>query len=109
MDYYKVIKNPVSLKSVQKAVRGIKGRDKPTNLTFLKSWSAFEEEISHVWGNARTYNEDGSDIYNLAGELEVRVLYHIPHNTITDNIVRNISNADWQKRSVLFKNPRSPG
>lgn len=70
-DYYKVIKNPVSLKSVQKAVRGIKGRDKPTNITFLKNWTAFEEEVSRIWDNARTYNEDGSDMSNLAGELEV--------------------------------------
>ena len=71
VDYYRVIKNPVSLKSVQKAVRGIRGRDKPTNMTFLKSWAAFEEEIAQIWHNARTYNEDGSDIYVLAGELEV--------------------------------------
>ena len=66
-----MIKNPVSLKSVQKAVRGVKGRDKPTGVTFLKSWAAFEEAISHIWENARTFNEDGSDISELAGELEV--------------------------------------
>ncbi|KAL9133571.1 MAG: hypothetical protein Q9175_005247 [Cornicularia normoerica] len=44
VDYYKIIKHPVSLKSVQKLVRGIKGREPPTGSTFLKSWHAFEEE-----------------------------------------------------------------
>lgn len=61
----------MSLKSAQKAVRGIKGRDPPTGTTFLKSWQAFKEEVSKIWQNARTYNEDGSDISELAGELEV--------------------------------------
>lgn len=70
IEYYKIIKNPVSLKSVQKLVRGIRGRDKPTGTTFLKSWAAFEEEVSKIWGNARIYNEDGSPIFELAGELE---------------------------------------
>ncbi|KAL6715987.1 hypothetical protein ACLMJK_006949 [Lecanora helva] len=70
VEYYKVIKHPVSLKSVQKAVRGIKGREKPTGATFLKSWAAFEEAVSHIWENARTFNEDGSEYSELAGELE---------------------------------------
>ena len=70
-DYYRIIKRPVSLKSAQKLVRGIKGRDPPTGATFLKSWQAFEDEVSYIWKNARTYNEDGSAISELAGELEV--------------------------------------
>ena len=75
VDYYKVIKHPVSLKSVQKLVRGIKGREPPTGATFLKSWHAFEEEVSCIWNNARNYNEDGSDIFLLSEELEV----YCPH------------------------------
>ncbi|KAL2058243.1 hypothetical protein ABVK25_001861 [Lepraria finkii] len=70
VDYYKIIRHPVSLKSTQKLVRGIKGREPPTGTTFLKSWQAFEEEVGYIWQNARTYNEDGSDISELAGELE---------------------------------------
>ena len=52
-------------------MRGIKGREKPTGVTFLKSWAAFEEAAAHIWENARAFNEDGSDISELAGELEV--------------------------------------
>jgi hypothetical protein len=61
----------MSLSAVQKRVRGVKGRDAPTGMTDLKSWDAFEEEVSHIWINARDYNEDGSEIHNLSIEFEV--------------------------------------
>ena len=70
-DYYQVVKNPVSLKGIQKQVRGIKGREKPTGISFFKSWQMFEDEMGLIWGNARLYNEDGSEISALAWELEV--------------------------------------
>ncbi|KAL8774804.1 MAG: hypothetical protein Q9209_000743 [Squamulea sp. 1 TL-2023] len=69
-DYYRVIKRPVSLKSVQKAVQGVKGRDKPTGVSSFKSWATFEEETSCIWKNAYHYNEDGSDISEAARFLE---------------------------------------
>jgi hypothetical protein len=69
-DYYQVIKNPMSLSAVQKKVRGVIGRNPPTGFTELKSWSAFEQDMSLIWTNAQIYNEDGSDIYNLANELK---------------------------------------
>ena len=73
MDYYRVIKHPVSLKSLSKLVQGIKGRDPapiPPN-TLFKSWDAFESEVSYIWRNAAEYNEDGSVIVELAEELRV--------------------------------------
>ncbi|KAL8722007.1 MAG: hypothetical protein Q9225_001443 [Loekoesia sp. 1 TL-2023] len=69
-DYYRVIKHPVSLKSVQKAVQGVKGREKPTGISNFKSWATFEEETSCIWKNAYHYNEDGSDISEAASVLE---------------------------------------
>ncbi|KAI4200055.1 MAG: hypothetical protein LQ350_004194 [Teloschistes chrysophthalmus] len=69
-EYYRVIKHPVSLKSVQKAVGGIKGRDKPTGVSHFRSWAAFDEETSCIWKNAYHYNEDGSDISEAARVLE---------------------------------------
>ena len=39
--------------------------------TELKTWDAFENEMSYIWRNAREYNEDGSEISNLSYELEV--------------------------------------
>ncbi|KAL8810227.1 MAG: hypothetical protein Q9200_002751 [Gallowayella weberi] len=69
-DYYRVIKRPVSLKSVQKAVHGVRGREKPTGVSSFKSWATFEEEASCIWKNAYHYNEDGSDISEAARSLE---------------------------------------
>ena len=62
----------MSLKSVAKRTRGIHGRAPPTNISDFKTWDAFEEEVSFIWRNAKEYNEDGSDMYNLAIEFEVR-------------------------------------
>jgi hypothetical protein len=73
LDYYQVIKRPVSLKSIAKRVRGIHGRAPATGVTDFPTWAAFEEEVSYIWKNARTYNEDGSEMFNLAGDFEVGV------------------------------------
>lgn len=70
-DYYQLIKEPMSLASVKKKVQGVVGRDQPTGHTLFKSWDAFDETMSLIWKNARDYNEDGSDIYNVSLELEV--------------------------------------
>lgn len=69
-DYYRIIKHPVSLRSIQKAVQGVRGRDKPTGISNFKSWATFEEETSAIWKNAYHYNEDGSDISEAATLLE---------------------------------------
>jgi hypothetical protein len=68
----------MSLTAVQKKVRGVIGRDAPTGQTLLKSWDAFEQAMSLVWKNARIYNEDGSDLYNLSLELEVSRRMFVP-------------------------------
>lgn len=70
-DYYRTIKHPVSLKGVQKRIKGIHGRAPPTGITDFKTWDAFEHEISFIWRNAKEFNQDGSEMYNLAGEFEV--------------------------------------
>ncbi|GAB7354703.1 hypothetical protein MBLNU459_g5120t1 [Dothideomycetes sp. NU459] len=69
-DYYHVIRKPVSLTALRKKTRGQHGREPPTMQTDFKTWDAFEDEASYIWTNAREYNEDGSDMYTLAGELE---------------------------------------
>ncbi|KAJ5986834.1 hypothetical protein N7451_011199 [Penicillium sp. IBT 35674x] len=69
-DYYEVIHHPVSLRSIQKKVRGTDGRKKGTKMTAFPTWLSFEEEVSYLWRNAREYNEDGSEISVLAGVLE---------------------------------------
>lgn len=76
-DYYKLIKHPVSLKLLQKQVRGTKGQGQPSQPvagTLFRSWNAFEEEASYIWNNAREYNEDSSQIVQLALQLKVSKL-----------------------------------
>ena len=68
--YYQVIKKPVSLTALKKRTKGVHGREKPTGVSDFKTWDAFEDEVSYVWKNAKTFNEDGSDIFNLATEFE---------------------------------------
>ncbi|KZF26130.1 Bromodomain-domain-containing protein [Xylona heveae TC161] len=69
-DYYALIKKPVSLNGIMKRVKGVRGKKDITGVTEFKTWHAFEDEVSFLWRNAREYNEDGSEISNLAGELE---------------------------------------
>ncbi|KAI1193245.1 Bromodomain-containing protein [Nemania serpens] len=69
-DYYEVIAEPLSLKKLQKQVRGQHGRLEATYVSDFKGWSAFEDQASLIWKNAYHYNEDGSDIFAMAQELE---------------------------------------
>ncbi|KAI0410174.1 Bromodomain-containing protein [Xylaria palmicola] len=69
-DYYEVIAEPLSLKKLQKQVRGQHGRLEATYVSDFKGWAAFEDQASLIWKNAYHYNEDGSDIFAMAQELE---------------------------------------
>lgn len=70
-DYYEIIEHPVSLKQIQKRVKGVQGKKAATGISDFKHWAAFEEEMSYLWKNAFQYNQDGSDIYILAEDLRV--------------------------------------
>ncbi|KAL2876652.1 hypothetical protein SGCOL_008018 [Colletotrichum sp. CLE4] len=69
-DYYRVVKDPMSLRKLQKITKGVRGRNEATGTSDLKSWAAFEETASLLWDNAKYYNEEGSEIYELARELQ---------------------------------------
>ncbi len=75
-DYYEVITEPLSLKALQKQVRGQHGRLEATYVSDFKGWAAFEDQASLIWKNAYHYNEDGSDIFTMAQELEVSLEIH---------------------------------
>ncbi|KAL2135503.1 hypothetical protein VTI74DRAFT_8234 [Chaetomium olivicolor] len=69
-DYFAVITSPLSLKGLQKLVKGIHGRQPATGISDFKTWAAFEEKASLLWTNAHFYNEEGSVIHTLATELK---------------------------------------
>lgn len=60
-EYYKLIKKPTAIIEVRKSVE--KGR--------IPDWEAFAAEVGLIWINAKEYNEDDSEIYEMAVELEV--------------------------------------
>lgn len=71
-DYYRQVKNPMSLLSLQKRVKGNGKKLDAQVASEFKSWNHFEDEASHLWKNAYFYNEDGSEIFIRAQKLEVR-------------------------------------
>ncbi|KAF5020111.1 hypothetical protein F66182_7874 [Fusarium sp. NRRL 66182] len=69
-EYFRVISDPLSIRKLQKLVKGVHGRNGTTGVSDFKSWSAFEEKAKLLWTNAYFFNEEGSDIYSVAQELE---------------------------------------
>lgn len=61
----------MSLRAIQRQVRGTDGRKSGTRTTAFPTWLSFEEEMEYIWRNAREFNEDGSEIFIYAGILEV--------------------------------------
>ena len=69
-----MIQEPISVKKLQRMVKGIFGRhQESTGISEFKTWAQFEEKAKLLWTNAYYYNEEGSEIYELAQELEVCV------------------------------------
>lgn len=54
-----------------RAIQGMQGRGGATGVSLYKSWATMEQEANLLWNNAQYYNEEGSEIYELAGELKV--------------------------------------
>ncbi|KAJ6145210.1 hypothetical protein N7470_009105 [Penicillium chermesinum] len=98
-DYYEIIQHPVSLRSIQKKVRGTDTRKKGTKMTAFPTWHAFEEEVSYIWRNAREYNEDGSEISKLAGVLEQN--HEVPEATPPSGVA--VDNESLKKQQELVR------
>eukprot|EP00742_Colponemidia_sp_Colp-10_P002321 GILJ01002477.1.p1 GENE.GILJ01002477.1~~GILJ01002477.1.p1 ORF type:complete len:236 (-),score=46.49 GILJ01002477.1:148-855(-) len=59
MDYPKIIKHPMDLSTIKKKLD--KGK-----YTFV---SDFLDDVHLVWNNCTTYNQPGSDVYNMAVDM----------------------------------------
>lgn len=55
-------------------VKGTLSRTDTPGVSYFKTWPAFEEKAKLLWENAYYYNEEGSEIYELAQDLEVRLM-----------------------------------
>ena len=58
------------LRKLQKLANGQTGHETAQLPTLLKSWDEFQERADLIWNNAREYNEEGSEIVELAETLE---------------------------------------
>ncbi|KAL1895586.1 hypothetical protein Cpir12675_003171, partial [Ceratocystis pirilliformis] len=76
-DYYQVISEPLSLRKLKKHVQGFQTKKLITGVTQFRTWKAFEEKASLLWSNAYYYNEEGSEIYDIAKDLEVFFKKHL--------------------------------
>jgi hypothetical protein len=70
-DYYRIILNPCSLTTLWQRVKGARSKNDMTGISDFNSWATFEDEAAKIWKNAYHYNEDGSEIYELASQMEV--------------------------------------
>lgn len=62
-DYYMIIKNPIAVDTIEKKIK----RDD------YQSLKEFRDDIHLLCQNARTYNEDGSLLFQDANDIEVRL------------------------------------
>ena len=70
-DYYKMIDRPTSISDVKVMIRQGKVTD----------WDHLAKEVRLIWDNAKTYNEEGSPIYEMTEALEVRPT--LTHNRLS--------------------------
>lgn len=76
------------MRTIQRQVRGTDGRKTGPRTTAFPTWLSFEEEMEYIWRNARDFNEDGSEIFNYAGILEVGLITTWECATVWSNKLR---------------------
>lgn len=59
--YYTMIKNPIAMKMIKKRIHS----------PYYKSIAQFRDEFHLMFDNARTFNEEGSIVYQDADEMQV--------------------------------------
>lgn len=62
--YYTMIKNPIAMKMIKKRIHS----------PYYKSIQQFRADFHLMFDNARTFNEEGSLVYQDADEMQVRFL-----------------------------------
>ncbi|KAJ5609310.1 hypothetical protein N7528_009877 [Penicillium herquei] len=71
-DYYMIIKNPIAMDAIEKKLK----RDD------YQSLKEFRDDVHLLCQNARTYNEDGSILFQDANDIEAKCLSELKRQTI---------------------------
>ncbi|KAF2422072.1 hypothetical protein EJ08DRAFT_653281 [Tothia fuscella] len=70
-DYYQFIKNPICIQDIQRKI----------NKKEYQSLKAFRQDMGLLCSNCRTYNEDGSSLYQDANQIEDYTLQRLREET----------------------------
>lgn len=67
--YYTMIKTPISMNMIKKRL----------NSTYYRTIAHFRDDFHLMFNNARTFNEEGSFVYEDANEMQVSFTEYIFH------------------------------
>lgn len=99
----------MSLKKLQKLVKGVQGRNDASGVSELKTWAAFEEKSKLLWTNAYFYNEEGSEIYSLAQELEVCICVTYSYDfVVLTQLFQKAFYVQFKKAQAAVPEPAGP-
>lgn len=95
-DYYIIITNPVSMDHIKKKI----------NKEEYQSLKEFRDDVRLLCNNARTYNEDGSLLFQDANDIEVCIfLFNLLHNPRPPPILTNFHRPPVSPNSKMKLNP----
>lgn len=78
-------------------MKGIRSKKDITGMSDFNSWASFEEEAAITWKNACHYNEDGSEIYEQAKQMEASDYVFVNGCQVILTPSRSSSTRNWQK------------
>ncbi|EAU30536.1 SNF2-family ATP dependent chromatin remodeling factor snf21 [Aspergillus terreus NIH2624] len=101
-DYYMIIQNPIAMEMIRKKIN----REEYQNLR------DFRNDIHLLCQNARTYNEDGSILFQDANDIEAKCLAELKKETEGHpqfaNYDDSVSPADQDPSAIAFSGADTP-
>lgn len=84
--YYTMIKNPISLNMIKKRI----------NSTYYRTIAQFRDDFHLMFDNARTFNEEGSFVYEDANEMQVKLVKMHQTERLLIDFYRNYLMQSWK-------------
>lgn len=84
--YYTMIKTPISMNMIKKRL----------NSTYYRTIAHFRDDFHLMFNNARTFNEEGSFVYEDANEMQVSFTEYIFHMH-TKKLIQRIFDAKLEE------------
>lgn len=91
-DYYIIITNPMSMDNIKKKI----------NKEEYRSLKEFLDDVRLLCNNARTYNEDGSLLFQDANDIEVCIVEYQNHNHLLKQCRLRVSRSSKTKQQIIL-------